>query len=188
MKGFVYQLFKFRIAIVPVVFSTLFWISCSSSHPAEVAQVDKLLVEQDSLLNLISSLDYEMMDSLKIQASEKLEVLKKIKPTEEQKSDYLQYITAMGDVQKAFKKGIPACKTMSEQLKESHIQLTNLRHDLQHDLIADSLIEKYIQSEIEIMNQLSFTASKTLDNLKFKEELFQQVYHQTDSFINSLSL
>lgn len=188
MKGTVYQLFKHRITIILIVFSSLFWISCSSSLPAEVARIDKLLLMQDSLLNQLASLDYEKMDSFKAQAAEKLAVLKKIEPREDQKTDYLQYITAMGEVQKALKKGIPSSKTMSEQLQESRIQLTNLRHDLQNDLIADSLVEKYIQSETEIMNQLSFKASKTLENLKFKEELFLQISHQADSFINSLSL
>ncbi|MCF8294640.1 MAG: hypothetical protein K9I34_01150 [Bacteroidales bacterium] len=188
MKRIEYQSIIMKSISFLMISILVLGFSCSSSHKEEISRIDQLLLKQDSLLTQLKSLDFETLELNLNESSETFAKLKKIEPNLQDATAYLRNLTAMGDVQKAFKRGIPACKTLIHQFEESQVQLTNLRHDLKHDLIADSLIESYIQSETEIMKQLSFNAEKTLENLKFQEGLYHSVSNQVDSIINSLSL
>jgi len=185
MKSITSQRITVFIGINLLLLSVLLITSCGSKHPEEISKVDSMMVVQADLLVKIQALDLAKLDEQRKHASEGLEKLKKIQPEEQAKTDYLQFVTAYGDIQKAIKKGTAAARSLQMSLQESKTQLENLKHDLQHNLIADSLVSKYVESEEKILAQLSEKGEKALLNIAIKEELYNQIANQADSFIKA---
>lgn len=185
MKSTIYQWIIKTTGFILILFWVILAASCGSKYSSEISRVDSMLVVQSDLLSKIQAVDLAKYDEIRKHATEGMEELKKIQPDEQSKTDYLEYITAYGDIQKAIKRGTAAARSLQMSLQESKTQLENLKHDLRHNLIADSLVAKYLQSEAEVLNQLTAKGEKALLNMQTKEEIYKQIANQADSFIKA---
>lgn len=157
--------------------------SCSNSHTAEIKQIDSLIVIAENQFKLIEEVNVDSMKKIMELSGNGLAILQSAVPDSLIMTEYLNFTSIYGDINKAMKRGLPALETHKTALSETMQQLENLRHDIKKELINDTLLAGYFNAEKSILNQIKSESDLVLSNIKMKKEFFHEYQAKIDSFI-----